>query len=148
MMDHLELLKIRVARLFNLVELNAPEFVLNLESAAIVRSLTILWPGMWAEFGETLQQDLRNRSGTCSKCGKTEIPASLTHPIECRACSENLVNDLIHHGADPYAPNAPEIEEILVSLSESERAKVNNVDEDFLDSMELLLEARRPKESD
>lgn len=144
---HTRLLLERIERLCDLIETNAPEPICAAGAATIVDSFTLLWPELWTRIGENMQMRLRNSAGVCCECGETEIPALLTHLIDCRNCDEAHRADMReNYKIDPYAPEPPDIEEILVDLTNSESAKVNNLPDDFTDGLERMLESRERRE--
>ena len=141
-MDQLPLLRERMARLHHLAKEGAPDCIMEQSAALVVRHLAMLWPGLWVEFGRDLQEDTRNRAALCCDCGETEIPAVLSHPITCRACAERQRAAMKADGLDPYSPAAPKTEEMMVELMVAGCKKVNNLDPDFVDDMERMVEAR------
>lgn len=144
-----EFLLNRLDSLRRLMELNAPDPILARCAASIVRSMTLLWPGLWTEIGKDMQRELRNSVGLCSQCGETEIPALLTHPVECRRCHEAHETDMReNYKIDPHEPHPPDVEEILVDLTNDECKKINNLPEDFVDGLERMLESREQEPSD
>ena len=140
------MLKERLARFVRLMEMSAPDAILENAAACIVDSFTLLYPGVWAEFGRSLQKTMRNRAGLCCECGETEIPALLTHPIECKVCDDAWCADAAKHGVDPHEPNPPDIEEILVDLQNDESQKINNLSDEYLDALERAMESRVTQE--
>lgn len=139
-----ELLRDRLDRIMRLIDLNAPDIIIERAAADILNSFTLLYPGLWANFGQSLQETLRNRSGMCSECGKTEIPALFTHPLECRRCSDANLDYITKNGVDPYEAYPPDVEEIMVDLTNTEAQKINNLPVDFLDALERAMESRAP----
>lgn len=138
-----DLLLNRIDSLKQLMELNAPDPIMARAAFMVVQTLTLFWPGLWTELADDMQKRLRNDVGLCSECGETEIPAILTHPIECRCCSDAHEKDMReNYKIDPHEPNSPAVEEMLVDLTNDECRKINNLPEYFADWLERMLEAR------
>lgn len=121
----------------------APDLIVALEAYQVFCLLAMLWPTIWNEFGRDLQRRLRNGSGVCCDCGETPIPPLLSHPVECRHCEEQCLAQMQEIGIDPHEPNKPEYEEILVDARNRADSLVNNLDEDFVDALEQMLEFRK-----
>ena len=136
------LLRERILRLFRGVQKDMPDAILAREACGIVETLSLLWPELWKYFGEELQLTLRNRAGLCSACGETEIPAILSHPIECKACGDKLDEFIKEADLDTQLAHDPKTKEMLVDCAIADSRKVNNLDEDFVLALDRMLEHR------
>lgn len=141
--SQVDLLKRRMKSLLEFMEEGTPDYICAGIAAGVVQQMTLVWPDLWLSLGKEMQRGLRNAAGLCAECGETQIPAILTHDVTCRECERKFAESLESDGIDVHAPNPPDVEEVLVDLTIEECRKVNNVDEDFLDHLQRMLEARK-----
>lgn len=141
--QQIELLAEGVAGLIAYERDGMPSLLLGLKACAVVKLLAILYPDLWVEFGRDLQQHFRNGHGVCSDCGETPIPAVLSHSVSCNACHEKYLASMGEIGIDPYEPNKPEDEEVLVDAQIRSDNLVNNLDDDYVDALARMLGFRK-----
>jgi len=75
-----------IDRYEELESVNAPDCIMAAEAAIIIRKLLLLHPEAWVNLGESLNDYLRQSHGICNQCDN-EIPARMTHPLQCAACN-------------------------------------------------------------